>query len=319
MKHQTTSNQAKKPFYKKWWFWAIVVVIAINAIGSTNATDGPDNVVTEVSEEHENIDFDKIKFKPKKLSDDETGKYRVNRISESVNIADYAYDYYNKYFHRNDEVHWIVNTLKHTETRIADTGKLLDVVTTEYDMYGGIRASTLGTGKQLSHIWVDKKTGEVYETMPPEELVTERTKEAAPKFDDIYFDVKPVNNDKTGRWRISAIAESVSIDDYALDYYDTYFKSDDEIHWIVNFTYKTTTVIRSYGVMLDVVTTEYVPREEHDACMLGTGMQLGHVQIDTATDEVTELETFDLIAEMEKTQQIAESLAAQFQNDGTAE
>ena len=34
-------NQPKKPFYKKWWFWAIIIFLAIGAIGNSGESDEP--------------------------------------------------------------------------------------------------------------------------------------------------------------------------------------------------------------------------------------------------------------------------------------
>ncbi|MCI7638302.1 MAG: hypothetical protein MSS60_00560, partial [Clostridiales bacterium] len=45
--------------------------------------------------------------------------------------------------------------------------------------------------------------------------------------DDISFVVTNVPNDVTGNWRIASIAENIEMQDYALDYYKEYFKSDD--------------------------------------------------------------------------------------------
>ena len=86
--------------------------------------------------------------------------------------------------------------------------------------------------------------------------------------------VSNVRNDVTGNWRIATIAENIEMQDYALDYYKEYFKSDDEIHAIVNFNYKTTTKISVMGNLLDVSVYEYVDKEEHDAKLLFSGKLL---------------------------------------------
>ena len=63
----------------------------------------------------------------------------------------------------------------------------------------------------------------------------------------IDFVVSDVRNDVTGKWRKSLIAENIEPKDYALDYYKQYFKSDDEIHAIVNFNYNTTTKLSNHS------------------------------------------------------------------------
>lgn len=96
---------------------------------------------------------------------------------------------------------------------------------------------------------------------------------------DIYdieakFRADDVRNDVTGNWRISTIAENIQMIDYALSYYESEFRNDDEIHGIVNFTYNTTTKISVMENVLDVTVHEYVPGEEHDADILFSGVQL---------------------------------------------
>ena len=72
-----------------------------------------------------------------------------------------------------------------------------------------------------------------------------------------------------------------NIEKYALSYYLNYFKADDEIHVIVNFTRMTTTKISDMGDTLDVSIHEYTKGEEHDANKALGGMLLNeyHVNI----------------------------------------
>ena len=90
----------------------------------------------------------------------------------------------------------------------------------------------------------------------------------------IYSDY--VRNDVTGNWRIAKLASNINIADYALDYYKTYFKDENEIHAIVNFTTGTTTKVsvnKTFGV-IDLTVHEYVDKEEHDAKELFGGKVL---------------------------------------------
>ena len=96
-----------------------------------------------------------------------------------------------------------------------------------------------------------------------------------------------VKNDVTGNWRISLISDSATPDEYALDYYNTLFSSDDEIHAIVNFSLNTTTKISVvYTGVLDVTILEYVDGEEHDAKELFGGNLLAEYWIHTDTGEI---------------------------------
>lgn len=103
-------------------------------------------------------------------------------------------------------------------------------------------------------------------------------------FDDSY------RNDVTGNWRLARIAESINIEEYALDYYKNYFKSDDEIHIIINFTLNTTTRISVSGNLLDVSTMEYVDKEEHDAKIACSGTLLSEYHIDMETGEIEKIQ-----------------------------
>ena len=96
-----------------------------------------------------------------------------------------------------------------------------------------------------------------------------------------------VRNDTTGKWKISLIADSATPDEYALNYYETLFSSDDEIHAIVNFSLNTTTKISVlYSGVLDVTVLEYVDGEEHDANELFSGMMLDEYWVHTDTGEI---------------------------------
>ena len=86
----------------------------------------------------------------------------------------------------------------------------------------------------------DSVKDETKDAISSTEQQTEEKQDNSTSKDDISFVVSNVRNDVTGNWRIATIAENIEMQDYALDYYKEYFKSDDEIHAIVNFNYKTT-------------------------------------------------------------------------------
>ncbi len=94
-------------------------------------------------------------------------------------------------------------------------------------------------------------------------------------------------NDITGKWRLSLIASSKDTTEYAIDYYNTLFNSNDEIHAIVNFSKNTTTKISVlFDEMLDVTVYEYVDKEEHDANLLFSGMLLKEYWINIESGEI---------------------------------
>lgn len=92
-----------------------------------------------------------------------------------------------------------------------------------------------------------------------------------------------VRNDKTGNWKLSSTSDSAPIMDYAIEYYETMFSSDDEVHAVWNATLGTMTRITAGGNLLYIDTFEYVKGEEHNADILFTGESLDSEVIDLET------------------------------------
>ena len=136
----------------------------------------------------------------------------------------------------------------------------------------------------------DSVKDETKDAISSTEQQAEEKQDNSTSKDDISFVVSNVRNDVTGNWRIATIAENIEMQDYALDYYKEYFKSDDEIHAIVNFNYKTTTKISVMGNLLDVSVYEYVDKEEHDAKLLFSGMLLKEYHVNKDTGEIEEIQ-----------------------------
>lgn len=88
--------------------------------------------------------------------------------------------------------------------------------------------------------------------------------------DHIRPELSAVNGDVTGDWRLAVLSDPISVPEYALDYYHTYFQNDDEVHFIV-IAGDQTSVITCLPGMLDVVVRAYMPGEEQDAALLGSG------------------------------------------------
>lgn len=106
---------------------------------------------------------------------------------------------------------------------------------------------------------------------------------------DVHYS-DSVRNDSTGKWRISLVATSEEIQNFALDYYKSFFKSDEEIHAVVNFTPNTTSNITVIGNLLDVTVHEYVDGEEHDANELFSGAIISEYQINIETGEIEQIQ-----------------------------
>lgn len=99
-----------------------------------------------------------------------------------------------------------------------------------------------------------------------------------------------VRNDTTGNWKLSRIATTENILEYARSYYKNNFTSDKEIHAIVNFTLNTTTkVSQLFDNIITVTVHEYVDKEEHDANKLFSGMVLGEYWIYLDNGDIEEI------------------------------
>lgn len=106
---------------------------------------------------------------------------------------------------------------------------------------------------------------------------------------DIYY-YGDVKNDVTGNWRYSMTADNIDIENYALSYYKTYFKSDSEIHGIVNFTRKTTSSIRVNGGIMFLDIYDYVDGEEKDAKLMFSGTLLKSYMIYTDNGDIQQIQ-----------------------------
>jgi len=91
--------------------------------------------------------------------------------------------------------------------------------------------------------------------------------------------------DVTGRWRKALVATYEVIQDYAVDYYRAYFKADNEVHVIYNFTLKTVNCLTVSGDTLIVRVTEYVDGEEHDAKVACSGLSLASYRFSISSGE----------------------------------
>lgn len=96
-----------------------------------------------------------------------------------------------------------------------------------------------------------------------------------------------VSGDSTGKWRIVKVANATPPYTYAVEYAKAYMSDADmmTIHFIVNFSLKTTTKLQVIEDKLCVTTTEYVDKEEHDASVIGNGILYMEQYYDMKTGE----------------------------------
>lgn len=130
---------------------------------------------------------------------------------------------------------------------------------------------------------------EIKKLYSSEDVIGKSAKDIDEVDDDILLD-KTVINDSNDNLRLARITYRGSLEEYIMSYYEKYFSSDDEIHYIVNFTTKTTTCIANMGSFLSVTITEYVDKEEHDASTLGSGMVYGQYYIYFGTNDIEKIQ-----------------------------
>lgn len=106
---------------------------------------------------------------------------------------------------------------------------------------------------------------------------------------DIIFS-ETVRDDKTGNWRLAKVTGSKSAEEYAVDYYKQYFKADNEVHAVVNYTLNTTACITCVGDTLNVRIYEHIEDEEQYAENLFTGTKYAEYNVNKSTGDVEKVE-----------------------------
>lgn len=235
---------------------------------------------------------------------------KVSTINKDIDIEYYALAYAKLYIYDKSQVHAIINFTRNTTTSIKKDENIIYV--NIYDYVNGEEhdADLLFTGTPLQQYFVYIDNGDIEKvyvesnenntkpyittttsanensttqtqktTNAPAPTVEHRTGENIIGISDksvsgISFSVSKVQNDVTGNWRISTIAENIDIEYYALDYVKHYLHNKSQVHAIVNFTRNTTTSIKKYGNIIYVDIYDYVKGEEHDANRLFTGTLL---------------------------------------------
>lgn len=135
-----------------------------------------------------------------------------------------------------------------------------------------------------SEIMIETKESESAESLAENEDISDDKELLKTELKEKYDVSEPrdfIKGDSAG-WKIVNLANGTAPYKYALQYAQAYM-SDGDIHFIVNFTLKTTTKLHVAFGKLNVVTTEYVDNEEHDARIIGDGLFLGEENYDLET------------------------------------
>ena len=103
-------------------------------------------------------------------------------------------------------------------------------------------------------------------------------------------DLKPskVRNDTTGNFKKVTTNGEIKIPEDAIKYYNEHM-TDDEVHYIIDFSKNTTTNINEMAGILFVTVYEYQEKEEHDANTIGNGELLKEYHIDIDSGEIEEI------------------------------
>ena len=130
-----------------------------------------------------------------------------------------------------------------------------------------------------------------------EEIKQEEIKSDNPYFKNLIF-YSEFPNDVTGNWRMAKFDTEDPAQEYIVDYYNDYFKSDKEIHFIYNFALNEVNVVRMYDSnYIDLSIRKYIPDEERDAKEAGGGELIKECYINTETKEVSDVPYPELYSE----------------------
>lgn len=95
------------------------------------------------------------------VRDDQTGNWRLAKVTSNKSEEVYVLDYYKKYFKEDKEVHAIVNYTLNTTTCVTSIGNKINVRVYEHIKDEEQHAKTLFTGQKYAEYNVDKETGAV--------------------------------------------------------------------------------------------------------------------------------------------------------------
>ncbi|MDO4332684.1 MAG: hypothetical protein Q4C58_08355 [Eubacteriales bacterium] len=134
------------------------------------------------------------------------------------------------------------------------------------------------------------------ETLPESEPETESIADASIAsgiydLNDITISFSDhVTDDSTGTWRLSRVTTAKDITEYAVDYYDMFFESDNEIHAVINPDLGTTAKLSIICPdLMDISILSYVTGEERNADSLFSGNLQDEYFLTISTGELENL------------------------------
>lgn len=169
----------EKPFYKKWWFILLAVMI-VASLSSLAFGDDEDEVEADEPKTEEVAETDDVVEEdvdedvkddneiPQEIKDlnitdvreDVTGNWKKAVDSKNFNMPENAMAYYGEYM-EDEEIHYLVSFATNTTTSISSVGNDLEVNIYEYVKKEEHSAKTLGSGMLLKTYHINKDTGEI--------------------------------------------------------------------------------------------------------------------------------------------------------------
>lgn len=179
----------KKPFNKKGLFIGLAIFFVVGGMlnilqgGEKNKPDAPIGMEAEEKEDKDNkgevkLDLsipereftlgksdknflDITNSKPTDIRNDVTESWKMVKISENVDVAEYLISYSDLYFGEDDSVHVLINFNYNTTTVFNDYGSYLSVRVHEYVKREEHDAKKIGRGLQLAEYNIYKDNGDI--------------------------------------------------------------------------------------------------------------------------------------------------------------
>ena len=154
--------KVRKPFYMRWWFWGIIVIILLTGLPTKSSkAESVEHDAVEAAREafEEKVKDDHVYFS-KNVWNDKTGRWRKTQYASMVPIHDAAVEYYRAYFGDDNEIHAVINYTLNTTAKITSQGDYIQIETYERVDKEEYDVKTLFSGMYIGSSTINKATGE---------------------------------------------------------------------------------------------------------------------------------------------------------------
>lgn len=192
-------NKSKKPIIKRWWFWAIIVVLFFAILGLDDANDNntaQDTVegvkeetptVEEAAKEDTKVEESEAETTEAETKDDKellqeaikekeslvwrgdvrndvTGNWRLATYASGNSLETFAAEYYKAFFESDDEIHAVIDKNAGVTGNISVLfSNIIDVTLHEYIDKEENDAKVLFGGRVLKEYWINLTDGSIEE------------------------------------------------------------------------------------------------------------------------------------------------------------